>query len=179
MDPTARSRAFVDDALDRLRADDGEFPLETVTWHVDAADHDAYVERLRAGALGGAGTWTRNDAGEVLLVRNERDAAWADPGGKREAGESFATAARCETREETGIDPEIEGVAVAQRIRVTAPDRDPLQSLVVVFHATGNGAPSPREDEIAAARWWPRRPDDLLYDALERLPFPGERSPGP
>ena len=59
-----------------------------------------------------------NEAGEMLLLR--RSAAnssfvgcWELPGGKVDPGEDFATAVLRETKEETGLDVEITGLAGA------------------------------------------------------------------
>lgn len=173
MDHVERSRQFVDDALAGLRVEYGGFPVIEGAWTLTDAVYETHVDRLTAGALGGAGAAVAADDGAVLFVRDAGEDAWSDPGGKREAGESFATAARRETREETGIEPTITDVAFAQSVAMDAPDRPALSSLIVVFHASGSGEPEPRDDEIDAARWFDHPPENLLYDALERIDVPG------
>lgn len=52
-----------------------------------------------------------NDAGEVLLVKNEhREDTYEMPGGRVEYGESLITAVKREVIEETGVEVEIDGV---------------------------------------------------------------------
>jgi 8-oxo-dGTP pyrophosphatase MutT (NUDIX family) len=52
-----------------------------------------------------------SDAGEILLIRRTDNGNWAVPGGAIDLGESVAQAAARETREETGIDCAITGIA--------------------------------------------------------------------
>ena len=52
-----------------------------------------------------------NAAGEVLLIRRSDNDNWAVPGGAIDLGESMVQAAVRETREETGIDCEVTGLA--------------------------------------------------------------------
>ncbi|MDG6903135.1 MAG: NUDIX domain-containing protein, partial [Nitrososphaerota archaeon] len=60
----------------------------------------------------GAGTVVHR-SGKMLVVRRARDphrGLWAFPGGRVEAGESPSEAALRETKEEVGLDVEIEGI---------------------------------------------------------------------
>jgi ADP-ribose pyrophosphatase YjhB (NUDIX family) len=52
-----------------------------------------------------------NAAGGVLLIRRSDNQNWAVPGGAIDLGESMVQAAVRETKEETGIDCEITGLA--------------------------------------------------------------------
>lgn len=52
-----------------------------------------------------------NDAGEILMIRRTDNGNWAVPGGAIDRGESVAQAAVRETREETGIECEVAGIA--------------------------------------------------------------------
>src|SRR5450759_941076 len=52
-----------------------------------------------------------NDAGEILLIRRSDNDNWALPGGAVDIGESLTEAAVRETREESGIDCEVTGLA--------------------------------------------------------------------
>lgn len=59
-----------------------------------------------------------NDAGETLLLRRSAEntsfvGCWEWPGGKVDPGEDFAIAVVRETKEETGLDVEITGLAGA------------------------------------------------------------------
>lgn len=191
MSITERSRRRVAAALDRLEADYGEFERVEKTWVRSADAYDRFRERFEAGTLGGAGCWTTDGDGRVLLVRNEADAGWSDPGGKQEPDETLEEAARRETREEAGVAVEIAGVRQAHRIEVrdargdsrasleavsgatASGDRPPLHRLIVVFDADYvSGEVEPREGEIAAVRWWSERPDELLYPELAEFPIP-------
>ncbi|WP_255149450.1 NUDIX domain-containing protein [Halorarius halobius] len=172
-DLTRRSRERTDEVLVDHAADYGRFRVREPEWELSPVDHDRVRERFEAGADGGAGVWvTRDDS--VLLVRHADETAWSDPGGKRAAGETFAEAARRETREEAGVDVDIGGVVELHAVSHVAPDRPRLVSPIVVFAGSyAGGEPAPDEgDRVAAARWFTERPDDLLYDALAEFPWP-------
>jgi len=175
---TDRSRRRVADELARLERTFGVERTVEDRWVVAPESYDRTVDRFEAGTVGGAGAWVRDDAGEVLLVRREGYDAWQEPSGKHEPGERLDETARREVREETGVDVDLGSVALAQRVAIVDADRDrpPLRRLVVVFHAEyAGGELRPREGEIAAARWFDERPDELLYDALADLPIPADR----
>lgn len=54
--------------------------------------------------------------GRVLLIRHaDAPEQWGTPGGGHELGEGFATTARREVREETGLDPALTDVREAVR----------------------------------------------------------------
>ncbi|PSP78154.1 ADP-ribose pyrophosphatase [Halobacteriales archaeon QS_1_68_20] len=172
-----RSRERVRRALADL---DDEFGVEWTVedrWQVDPDDYDRTVERFEAGTVGGAGAWVRNDDGAVLLVQREGYDAWQEPSGKHEPGETLAVTARREVREETGVTVDLGSVGLAQQVEIVDAERDrpPLHGLVLVFHAEyAGGEVRPREGEIAAARWFDERPDELLYDPLSELPIPAD-----
>lgn len=52
-----------------------------------------------------------NDASEILMIRRTDNGNWAVPGGAIDLGESVTQAAVRETREETGIECEVTGIA--------------------------------------------------------------------
>ena len=56
-------------------------------------------------------TIVTSDAGEILLIRRSDNGNWALPGGAVDLGESVAQAGIRETREETGVECEITGLA--------------------------------------------------------------------
>ena len=87
------------------------------------------------------------DGGIVLVRRKHPPPGWALPGGFVEAGESVATAARRELREETGLDVEL-----AELFHVYAnPARDPRgPTLSVVFIGRARGVPAGADDAVEA-----------------------------
>lgn len=175
MTVTERSRAAVADALDRLDAAYGDFELVEKTWDHPSEAYDRVRERFEAGTLGGAGVWTSDERGRVLLVRHEGDDAWSDPGGKQEPDERFEETARRETREETGVEVELSDVRQAHRvtIRPSESDRPPIHRLIVIFDGEYvSGETRPREGEIAEVRWWSECPAELLYPELGEFPIP-------
>lgn len=177
MGPAARSRERVANALDRLREQYGEFRVVDTDWPVSQNGYRKHARRVRRGTVGGAGTWTTNDAGEVLLVRERGE--WSDPAGKHEPGESLEETARRETREEAGVRVALTGVALVQRhrVRVDGGDRPPIHRLVVTFAADHlAGEPRPCDDEVDDARWWDRHPERLRYAALRDLVIPAKQS---
>ncbi len=172
---TRRSRAWTDEVLVEHAATDGTFPVRELQWELSPSDHDTLRDRFETDAAGGAGVWiTRSDA--VLLVRHENESAWSDPGGKREAGESFREAAHREVAEEAGVEVRLDGVLEVHAVSHVAPDRPRIVSPIVVFEGTHvGGQPAPREtDRVAAARWFTEHPTPLLYDALETFPIPDD-----
>jgi 8-oxo-dGTP diphosphatase len=177
VDRTERSRRAVQRALADLEAAHDVRWVVRDRWSVDPSTYHRDVDRFRAGTVGGAGAWVTDDDGRVLLVRETAGGAWSEPSGKQEPGESLAETARREVREETGIEAALDGVALAQVV-TEAPDVgtwSPLVRLVVVFAASHEGgSPAAAADEVATARWFRERPEDLLYDALAELPVPAQ-----
>ena len=172
---TDRSRRRVAEALDRLESEYGEFEVVEKTWHQSPEAYETDRKRFEAGTLGGAGCWTTDEDGRVLLVRHEGETTWSDPGGKQEPGESLEEAARRETREEAGVEVEIQGVQQAHRVenRDETGEKPPIHRLIVVFDAEYvSGDPQPREGEIADVKWLDEHPDDLLYPELAEFPIP-------
>ncbi|WP_459192589.1 NUDIX domain-containing protein [Halosimplex sp. J119] len=175
-DLAALSRERVDGWLADLRERYDAFERVEKHWDCSPAVYERDRDRIVAGANGGGGVWITNDRGDVLLVRNEGDAGWGDPGGKREAGETFAEAARREVREETGVTCRITGVRethVLELVDETDPDRPALASLIVIFDGVyEDGEPRAREGEIAEVGWFETCPDAVLYEEVAERPFP-------
>ncbi|ELZ22803.1 hypothetical protein C475_16916 [Halosimplex carlsbadense 2-9-1] len=175
-DLAERSRERVADWLAALRERYDGFERVEKRWELAPDAYERDRERIAAGANGGGGIWVTNDDGEVLLVRNEGDEGWADPGGKREAGESFEAAARREVREETAVRATITGLREAHVLELvdeTDPRRPSLASLIAIFDGEyAGGDPRPREGEIAAAEWVVSPPEAVLYPEVADRPYP-------
>ncbi|MFB6195173.1 MAG: NUDIX hydrolase [Haloplanus sp.] len=175
---TETSRERVQELLADFRERYDDFERVDDRIELSPSGYEMNRQRIEDGVNGGAGIWVTNDGGQVLLVRDEGDEGWVDPGGKREAGESFEEAARRETREETGIDCEITGLLAAhvtELVDETDPDRPTLYSLIAVF--TGRprdeeATPRPREGEIAAVDWFDAPPGTVGYPEVAERPFP-------
>lgn len=174
MDVTERSRTAVSRRLSRLEREFGEFEHRRVVREYPSAEYETFVSRFGEGRLGGAGTWTRNDEGEALLVKKDGHDAWSEPSGKHETDEGFAETARRETREESGVEVELTGV---RRARITTardesdPDQPAVVRLMVYFTAEPvGGTAEPQPGETEAVDWFDELPDDLLYEALRDFP---------
>lgn len=171
-----RSKGRVQAHLDRLSETYGSFECVERTWRLPSEGYERAVERFENGTVGGAGVWVSNDDGSVLLVRDVGDDGWSEPAGKVEPGERPEVTARREVAEETGIECTIDDVLLAQVVETLdadAPGRTPVYRLIVIFAGTSvSGEVTPADGEIAAARWWDRHPERLLYDELETLPIP-------
>jgi len=191
---TDRSRRRIEAAIDRLTDRFG--PVEPVVddWTAAGEEYADLVDRVRAGTLGGAGAWVRDDRGRVLLVRRAATPeVWSEPSGHHEPGEDLHETARREVREETGVECRITGVALFQHVRYhpsdgrsgdhppgsrsddagDPTDGGPIHRAIVVFDAEHvAGDPRPEPGEIVAAEWWDRHPEALLYEELRELPVP-------
>ncbi len=170
---TRRSRRRTSEVLVDHAATYGPFSVRELEWELSRTAYDRLRECFERDASGGAGVWiTREDA--VCLVRHEGEDAWSDPGGKREAGETFAQAARREVCEEAGLAVTIDDVLEVHAITHVASERPPLVSPIVIFAgAPDAGTAEPAaDDRVAEVRWFTERPADLLYDALAEFPMP-------
>lgn len=107
---------------------------------------------------------TLDPEGRLLLVRRGRppfEGDWALPGGFVETGETVEDACIRETREETGVDVEIERLCGV----FSRPDRDPRGHTVsVVFRCRPVAGTAAGGDDAAEARWFTR-------EELQSLPF--------
>lgn len=170
---TDRSKARVDDALQRLRETYGDVDVVGETWSFSPAGHEWIVDRFEAGTVGGAGAWIHNEAGEVLLVREAGGDGWSEPGGKHEPGETLAETATREAMEETNVACRVTDVGVAQVTTIEAPEAPPVYRLIPIFLAERTaGTPTPNEEGIREVRWWDTHPPALRYDVLRALPIP-------
>ena len=96
-----------------------------------------------------ASTLILDDEGRVLLVRRGSEpyrGYWSLPGGHIEHGEDSLEAALRETVEETGIEPEIHGLAAIAE--VIGAER---HYVILVYWGRGSGEPRPASDALEAA----------------------------
>jgi ADP-ribose pyrophosphatase YjhB (NUDIX family) len=176
---TEESRERVDAWLTDFRERYDDFEVVDERWDVSSGYYEATRDRFERGESGGAGIWVRKNGGSVLLVRDAGDDGWVDPGGKREAGETFEEAARRETREETGVECAIPGLLSAHVLEIveeTDTGRPVLYSLIAIFTGepvAADPSPRPREGEIAAVEWFDAPPETVGYPRVAGRPFPG------
>jgi ADP-ribose pyrophosphatase YjhB (NUDIX family) len=171
---SAQTKARVDAIVSELADEYGTFDLVEKTWERSASEFDRIVTRAEQDSLDGAGVWVTNDAGEVLLARNEGDDGWADPGGKVELGEDYEQAARREVREETGIECTITDIREVHEIENTtdASDESVFEVIVVFDGEYAGGEVTPRDGEIANAGWFSEPPETVLYEEVRKRPYP-------
>lgn len=171
----ARSKRKVEETVWRLEDEYGEFPVVEKTWKHPAERDDNIVARFEQGALGGAGVWLTNESGEVLLVRNEGDKGWGDPGGKAEVSESYEATAKREVKEETGAGCRLTGICDVHIIKnqYAESDEPSVFELIVTFHGELTGGDlRPREGEIAEMDWFASPPENVLFDEIQTRPYP-------
>jgi 8-oxo-dGTP diphosphatase len=104
------------------------------------------------------------EGGGIVLVRRRNPPhGWALPGGFVDGGESVATAARREAKEETGLDVElVELLGV-----YSDPHRDPRGIFTISTVFIGRACGEPRGgDDAAEARVFPAAapPPDVVFD---------------
>lgn len=147
---------------ERLSADPGvEYRVEIRD--VDADQFDAarrYVERFD----GSVAVAVRNDADEVVFIRNDGYAGWVIPGGSVEPGETLESAAVREVREETGVTAELVRPLMVVN-SVARHDGDSVSGYFVLYeaaHGSGELADDPGvEDEtITAVEWRSETPEN-------------------
>ncbi|UTF53695.1 NUDIX hydrolase [Natronosalvus rutilus] len=173
---TERTRSRVESSIADLRGEYGEFDAVDKTWEHAPERYRRVRERADEEALGGAGVWLTNADGAVLLVRNEGDEGWGDPGGKREPDETYREAARRELREEAGVECEITGVLEVHVIehRSLEPDDPTVFDLIVIFAGEyAGGEPRARDGEIADVGWFSEPPSTVLYDEVATRSYGG------
>ena len=108
-----------------------------------------------------------NPEGCVLLVKHNREHAWALPGGQIRAAEEPSHRAKLEIAEETGLvigEPEFAGRYAGS---VAAHE---------IFLAKAEGTPIPNQREVQEAIWWDRRSRlDVHQHVTAILAIAGER----
>lgn len=178
---SARSRRQVEDELRRLRDEFGEFGVVEKVWYHATDDHDRVVDRFEAGTVGSADCWLANDEGRVLFVRRSEESAWGTPGGEHEYGETIEETAVRTTRDETGLECQIDGVALVQVIeyRPEGGDEPGVVRLHPILEGSYRGGTLEYAPErIASARWFDRHPEPLLYEELADLEIPAAGATG-
>lgn len=98
-----------------------------------------------------------NDKGEILLIKRSDNDNWALPGGAIDLGESLIQAAIRETREETGIDCEVNGLIGIYTdpkhvIHYTSNNEVRQEFSIVVTARAVSGQPAP-STETTEVRW--------------------------
>lgn len=185
---TATLPSHVRDDLDALQDAHGPAPVEHEDPPFEAPPE--LFERLAAGVddgtVHGSYVWVRRREGDfpprspaqptsstpdrerVLLVYDRADDhEWTAPGGSLEPGESFATAARRELAEETGIEADLVGLRKVQH-KVAVPaepvdgvDAAEVHALYPLFDAEyAAGTLDVQDAELYGAAWFDRLPDD-------------------
>lgn len=112
-------------------------------------------------------TFVRDDKDRVLLIRRTDNGLWALPGGAQDFGEYIAETAVRETKEETGIDIEVEdlvGIYTNPNHLIEYSDGEVRQQFSICFRGRYvSGEPTPSE-ESSQVRWVNR-------DELDSLPI--------
>jgi ADP-ribose pyrophosphatase YjhB (NUDIX family) len=123
-----------------------------------------YVAGLRARVghdlllLPGATVVPVDDAGRILLVRQNDDDTWGTIGGSVDPDEAPAVAATREAREETGLDIEIVGLRAVlggPGYRRTYPNGDQVAYVALVYQGRVRGGRLEVDgDEVSDAAWF-------------------------
>jgi ADP-ribose pyrophosphatase YjhB (NUDIX family) len=100
-----------------------------------------------------------NHAGDILMIRRTDNGNWAVPGGAIDLGESVAQAAVRETREETGVECEVTGIAGIysdpRHVILYTSNGEARQEFSIVLTARPrSGRPTP-SSESSEVRWVP------------------------
>ena len=129
----------------------------------------APLRNARATSAGGVVHRSERDRTEILLVHRRTPVLWALPKGTPDSGESIEETALRETREETGIEVEIESPLgsisyffVRDRIRFH-------KSVHFFLMRPVGGSVDQHDHEFDEVRWF------QLEEALEIMSYPTER----
>lgn len=107
---------------------------------------------------------------DVLLIRRSDNDNWALPGGAIDLGESLTHAAVRDTREESGIEIEITGLAGIytdpKHIIYYISDGEARQEFSIVLTARASGGSPETSEESSEVRWIPK--DELASYQMDR-----------
>jgi 8-oxo-dGTP pyrophosphatase MutT (NUDIX family) len=139
----APNEEAVESALDRLREEYGDPPVEERTWERPPERFDRLVEYTEDGYVGGAYGWVvrrpeeaaalsesmpaeaSDDRERVLMALGRGQDEWGLPGGGLEDGETHEEAVRREVREEAGVECEPVEPFLLRRVTVVPAETDP------------------------------------------------------
>lgn len=114
-----------------------------------------------------------DDQERVLLIHRTDNDLWALPGGAQEFGEYIAETVVRETKEETGIDVEVDtivGIYTNPNHVVEYTDGEVRQQFSICFRARLVGGTETPSDESSEVRWISREQlDDLTIHPSMRL----------
>lgn len=128
------------------------------------------LRTARATSAGGVVVRTVDGELEVALVHRRSPRLWALPKGTPDSGETLEETAVRETREETGLEVEIQApIAAIRYFFVRGTTRFHKTVHFFLMRATG-GAPEQHDAEFDDVRWVP------LHEALALLSHATERS---
>jgi ADP-ribose pyrophosphatase YjhB (NUDIX family) len=107
---------------------------------------------------------------EIALVHRLKPALWALPKGTPQAGETLEETALRETREETGLEVEIEQPISSIRYFFVRGRTRFAKTVHFFLMRPVGGDLSLHDHEFDEVRWWP------LEEAIELVTYPTERS---
>ncbi len=130
----------------------------------------APLRSARATSAGGVVYRTAPGRTEVALVHRLKPALWALPKGTPQAGETLEETARRETREETGLEVEIEQPISSIRYFFVRGRTRFAKTVHFFLMRPVGGDLSLHDHEFDEVLWWP------LEEAIELVTYPTERS---
>lgn len=122
----------------------------------------------------GACTIIFNDIGQVLLTRRADNGKWCVPGGHMDMDETIQQTAIRETKEETGLDVEIERMSGMYSVVYPAdifPEKKARSVFIVAFRCKILGGKLTLNEEVTEFGWFDphRLPDDMLVHHKIRI----------
>jgi len=130
----------------------------------------APLRSARATSAGGVVHRTAPARTEVALVHRLKPALWALPKGTPQAGETLEETALRETREETGLEVEIEQPISSIRYFFVRGRTRFAKTVHFFLMRPVGGDLSLHDHEFDEVLWWP------LEEAIELVTYPTERS---